>query len=128
MHVLIVEDDPTDLKLMCAVLRSDDHQVLGKVSAEEALAQVKAQHPEVILLDLRLPGMDGLALARRLKRDPDTQHIPIVAITAAPERFSRQEALDAGCTAFIVKPVNTRTLSEQVSSAASTHWGGLDDG
>lgn len=118
MHVLLVEDDPTDVKMLSAVLTSGGHSVLEKATAEEAFAAVKARHPEVVLLDLKLPGMDGLALARRLTDDPDTRHIPIIAITAAPERFSREEALAAGCDAYIVKPVDTRTLSARIASAA----------
>jgi CheY-like chemotaxis protein len=123
MNILIVEDDPTDRKLMSAVLKSSGHRVLEKATAEQAFEEIKARHPEVILLDLKLPGMDGLALARRLKQDPDTQHIPIVGITAAREKFSKEEALKAGCDAYIVKPVDTRKLSEQIVSATA-HKGG----
>jgi CheY-like chemotaxis protein len=81
--------------------------------------EIKARQPEVILLDLKLPGMDGLALARRLKQDPATKHIPIVAITAAPETFSQSAALAAGCDAYIVKPVDTRKLNAQVMNTAA---------
>ena len=65
--------------------------------------------PDLILLDLRLPGMDGLALVRQLKSDPETRGIPIVAMTAFPERFGKTEMLAAGCAAFLAKPLNTRT-------------------
>lgn len=123
MNILLVEDDPTDMKLLSAVLKSSGHRVLERASAEQAVEEIKARHPEVILLDLKLPGMDGLALTRRLKQDPETQHIPIVAITAAPEKFSKEDALTAGCDAFIVKPVDTRKLPQQVVSAAA-HKGG----
>ena len=123
MEILLVEDDPTDSKLLSAVLKSTGHRVLEKASAEQAVEEIKANKPEVILLDLKLPRMDGLTLARLLKQDPDTQHIPIVAMTAAPEKFSKEEALAAGCDAYIVKPVDTRKLSEQIVSAAA-HKGG----
>jgi len=118
MNILLVEDDPTDLKLLTAVLDWGGHRVLGKVSAEEAVAAVRLQPPEVILLDLKLPGMDGLEFARLLKKDRDTRRIPIVAITAAQEKYTREDALAAGCDAFIVKPVDTRQLAAQVASAA----------
>lgn len=114
MKILVIEDDPTDMKLLSAVLQSSGHRVLERGSAEQAVEEIKVRPPEVILLDLKLPGMDGLALARRLKRDPATQHIPIVAITAAPEQFSHAAALAAGCDAYIAKPVDTRQFSEQV--------------
>ena len=118
MNILLVEDDPTDLKLLSAVLQSSGHRVFEKGSAEQALVEIKRCQPEVILLDLNLPGMDGLALARRLKQDPATKHIPIVAVTAGAEQFSRDAALAAGCDAYIVKPVDTRKFSEQVTEAA----------
>lgn len=119
MNILLVEDDPTDMKLLSAVLASNGHRVLEKGSAEQAVEQIKTRQPEVILLDLKLPGMDGLELARRLKEDPDTRHIPIVAITAAREKFSKEEALAAGCDAYIVKPVDTRKLNDQIVSATT---------
>jgi CheY-like chemotaxis protein len=116
MNIILIDDDPTDLKLFSAVLRTGGHEVLARDSAEKAIEQIKAQQPELILLDLKLPGMDGLALARQLKQDPDTCHIPIVAVTAASEVFPREKAFDAGCDAYIVKPVDTRSLSAQVSA------------
>lgn len=118
MKILIVEDDPTDLKLLSAVLDAGGHRVLGKSTAEEAAEEVGRRQPEVILLDLQLPGMSGLALARLLKRDPATRAIPIVALTAAVEKYSRKDALAAGCDAYLVKPVNTRQLADQIASAA----------
>lgn len=118
MNILLVEDDPTDMKLLSAVLDASGHHVLGKISAEEAMQEIQVHQPEVILLDLKLPGMDGLALARLLKKNPATRQIPIIAITAARERFSREASLAAGCDAYLVKPVNTRDLSAQIVSAA----------
>lgn len=119
MNILIVEDDPIDMKLFSAVLKASDHRVFEEASAEQAIEALKTRHPEVILLDLKLPGMDGLALARRLKQHPATRHIPIVAITAAREKFSKEDALKAGCDAYIVKPVDTRNLSRQIVGAAA---------
>jgi DNA-binding response OmpR family regulator len=118
MNILIIEDDPTDLKLLIAVLDHSGHHAIGKATAELALAEIKARKPEMILLDLKLPDLPGLELARRLKADPDTQSIPIVAVTALRDQFSRGDALAAGCDAYIVKPVDTRTLSAQIESAA----------
>lgn len=120
MNILLVEDNPTDAKLLSAVLQLSGHRVLEKGTAEQAMEEIKAaRQPELILLDLQLPGMGGLELARRLKADPETRHIPIVAITAELESFSRKEALDAGCNAYIIKPVDTRMLSDQIASVAA---------
>jgi len=116
MRILIVEDDPTDMKLLSAIMDSSGHHVLGKTSAESAMVEILRQQPAMILLDLRLPGADGLALARLLKQNPATRAIPIVALTAATEMFSREEALAAGCDAYLVKPFETRKLPAQVDA------------
>jgi CheY-like chemotaxis protein len=118
MNILLIEDNPTDLKLLSAVMQSSGHTVMEKGSAEQAIEAIKARKPEVILLDLKLPGVYGLELARRLKADPETRNIPVIAITASAEVFSEQAALAAGCDAYIVKPVNTRRLNDQLLSAA----------
>lgn len=114
MNILLIEDEPTDLKLFSAVLESSGHRVHKKDSAEQAVEEIKACKPELILLDLRLPGMSGLELARLLKQDPATQQIPIIAVTAGGDKFSKEEALAAGCDAYILKPVDTRKLHGQV--------------
>jgi two-component system, cell cycle response regulator len=119
MNVLLVEDDPTDMKLLSVVLSSSGHHVFCKNSAEQVAEEVRIHRPDVILLDLKLPGMDGLNLARVLKKDPETQAIPIVAITAAVEKFPEAAAMAAGCDAFILKPVDTRRLPQQVATAAT---------
>ena len=83
--ILLIEDNPTDRKLLSVVLQTSGHQVTEYSSAEEALAAIKKHPPEAIVLDLKLPGMNGLALARLLKQDAETRGIPIVAMTAATE-------------------------------------------
>lgn len=119
MNVLLVEDDPTDSKLLSAVLNSSGCHVLEKASAEQALGEISGHSLDVIVLDLKLPGMGGLELVRLLKTDPSTSHIPVIAITAAPEKFSREAALAAGCDAYITKPVDTRQLPHQVMNASA---------
>jgi CheY-like chemotaxis protein len=112
MKILVVEDQPGELKLAVHVLSAAGHDVAPAMAAEDALAAIAANRPTIILLDLALPGMDGLTLARKLKADPSTSEILIVAITSYPEKFSAADAVEAGCDAYLHKPVSTRTLPE----------------
>ena len=112
IKVLVVEDQAVELKLALHVLGAAGHQVAPAVAAEQALAAIAANRPTIILLDLSLPGMDGLSLARKLKGDPSTSEILIVAVTSYPEKFSKAEVLEAGCDAYLQKPFSTRTLPE----------------
>jgi len=116
LNILLIEDDPTDMRLFSIVLSGDGHSVCEKNSAEQALPEIRQHRPELILLDLRLPRMDGLALIRQLKADIEARDIPIVAVTAAPEHYTREAAFTAGCNAYLVKPVDTRTLTTQVET------------
>jgi CheY-like chemotaxis protein len=117
VKVLVVEDEPASLKLAHLVLATEGHEVAKAEAADKALEEILRFEPDVILLDLELPGIDGLTLARLLKSKPETQHIAIVAITAFPERYSQERALSAGCDAYLAKPVNTRKLSQQIADA-----------
>jgi CheY-like chemotaxis protein len=110
MKILIVEDQPIELKLASLVLSAAGHDVGCADAAEQVLAAIDRDRPTVILLDLSLPGMDGLTLARRLKADPATRDVHIVAITSHPEKFSMSDALAAGCEAYFEKPLSTRML------------------
>lgn len=114
MRILVVEDEPVSLKLAHVILSSDGHQVSGVEAVENAIQAIALDEPEVILLDLQLPRINGLELARKMKADPVTRHIMIITVTAYPERFSRQAALEAGCDAYLVKPIDTRRLTAQV--------------
>jgi two-component system cell cycle response regulator len=115
---LVIEDDRTDLRLMTAVLESHGHFVGAQTAAEGVRDAIAADRPDLILLDLRLPDLDGLSLVRRLKADAGTKQIPIVAFTAYPESYPREQMLAAGCAAYIVKPIDTRQLASQLEQAA----------
>jgi len=119
MKILVIEDHATQLKLAHHVLSDAGHEVGKAVTAEQAFAAIKADRPQLILLDLSLPGMDGLELARKLKADPETRAILIVAVTSYPEQYSKAAALAAGCDAYLPKPINTRELSSQLTAVAS---------
>lgn len=105
MKILVIEDHPTQLKLANRVLGAAGNKVTDAEAADEAFMAIKKDRPEVILLDLALPGMDGLTLVRKLKADTETRDIPVIAVTAFPEMFPKAAALAAGCDAYLLKPL-----------------------
>jgi CheY-like chemotaxis protein len=115
MKVFVVEDQPVELKLVVHVLTAAGHEVDLATAAEGAFQAIQENQPDVILLDMALPRMNGLALARALKSDPRTRAIPIVAVTSYPEEFSETEAAAAGCNAYFLKPLSTRTLPDMLA-------------
>ncbi len=120
MKVLLIEDNPVDMKLMRAVVQDGGHDALERRSAEGALEAIRGYGPDVILLDLNLPGVDGLALIRELRRYRDTCRIPVVAVTAYPHHYAVSDVLEAGCSTCIIKPINTRELVSQLHAVAAS--------
>jgi two-component system, cell cycle response regulator DivK len=113
--ILIVDDNPQNLKLARVVLTGCGYDVRTAVDAEEALRLLDQVSPRLILMDLQLPGMDGLALTRQLKGDPARSRIVIVALTAYAMKGDREKALAAGCDDYVAKPIDTRALPEMVA-------------
>lgn len=114
VRILVVDDHPTNLKLACDVLASEGYEMERAADATEALEVVKRTPLDLILMDVALPGMDGLTLTRLLKTDPATESIPIVALTAFAMKGDDRKALDAGCDGYIAKPIDINRLPEQV--------------
>ncbi len=114
-RILIVDDNPTNLKLVSDVLQFDGYEILRAANAEVAQEVIGSGAPDLILMDIALPGMDGLTLTRQLKADARTRHIVIVALTAFAMKGDDQKALEAGCDGYITKPFDTRTLSSAVA-------------
>jgi len=112
--ILLVEDNETNQMLAMTVLQRDGYRVDVAGSSEEAALRLAAARPDLILMDLQLPGQDGLSLTRALKEDPATTSIPIVAMTAHAMLGDADEALAAGCAGYIAKPIDTRVLGDQV--------------
>jgi len=125
MKILIVEDAPSDLKLLRVLLASEGHQVAEARTAELALATIHENLPELILADLRLPGINGMGLTRQLKQDPATSDIPIIAVTSYPDDWTQQEMLDAGCAAYLTKPIDVRRLMQQIADITSDRKEGV---
>lgn len=112
--ILIVEDNPLNLELASDLLTSQGYAVQQASSAEEALHLVREAQPDLILMDLRLPGMDGYAALEALRDDPTTNRIPIVALTAQAMRGDEEAALEAGFDGYIPKPIDTRNFGSTV--------------
>ncbi len=112
--ILIVEDNEANRLLASAVLEREGYRVEMAGSSQEALELLDSQSPDLILMDVQLPGMDGLTLTRRLKGDQRTAAIPIVALTALAMMGDRERTLEAGCSGYISKPINTRTFAAEV--------------
>jgi CheY-like chemotaxis protein len=114
--ILVVDDNPTNLKLLSFILTSKGYDIRTAVDAESALAVLESFRPRLILMDIQLPGMDGLELTRRLKADPATRDVVIVAVTASAMKGDEERARAAGCDGYIAKPIDTRNLADSVAS------------
>ncbi len=119
-RILIVEDNALNLELATEVLGAHGYAVLQARTAEEGLRLARSDRPDLILLDVRLPGMDGLAAVRALKEDARTSAIPTVAMTAQAMTGDEAEARLAGFDAYVIKPIDTRTLPRLVTRLLGT--------
>jgi two-component system, cell cycle response regulator DivK len=114
--ILIVDDNVTNLKLARVLLASEGYAVHTAQDADDALGQLRSLRPHLILMDIQLPGMDGLELTELLKKDPETRAIPIVAMTAYAMKGDHEKALAAGCDGYVAKPIDTRTLPATIAT------------
>ena len=109
-RILIVEDNEANMKLVSLLLEQANHVTLCAVDAETGLTLARAERPDLILMDVQLPGMDGLAATALLKADPATAAIPIIALTAMAMKEDREKTRAAGCDAYIAKPLRYQEL------------------
>lgn len=114
--ILIVDDNPLNLKLINVILQLENYTIHTAQDAEQALDILKSVTPNLILMDLQMPGMDGLQLTRKLKADPRYKSTLIVALTAYAMRGDKERAIDAGCDGYISKPIDTQTFAGLVAS------------
>jgi CheY-like chemotaxis protein len=114
--ILIVDDNPINLKLARVILASEGYMVKTADDAEEALAALEEFEPALILMDLQLPGMDGLTLTRQLRRDPRWSSTWIVALTAYAMKGDEAKALAAGCDGYLTKPIDADGLPQAVAA------------
>ncbi len=118
--ILMVDDNPGNMKLLSFILGKQGYEVRVAGDAEQALSVLKEFRPRLILMDVQLPGMDGLELTRRLKADPGYSEIMIIAVTASAMKGDEQEALAAGCDGYITKPIDTRLMPVLVARYLET--------
>jgi CheY-like chemotaxis protein len=112
--ILVIEDNDQNLYLVTFILEKHGYQVHAARDGEEGVLRAAALLPHLILLDIQLPGMDGYAVARRLRENPDLAAVPIIAVTSYAMAGDREKALEAGCTGYIEKPINPDTFMQQV--------------
>lgn len=109
-RILVVEDNDRNRRLLKILLRSRGYEVIEAVTGEEAMKYLRDHKPDLILMDIQLPNVDGLDLTKNIKSNPKTAHIPIVAVTAYAMKGDRERILEAGCDGYISKPIDTRKL------------------
>jgi CheY-like chemotaxis protein len=113
--ILMIEDNTINMKLFSVMLQSAGYSVLWAENAEEGIPLIEREMPNLILMDIGLPGMDGLEATRRLKGNPQTASIPIIAVTAHSLQSDREEAIRAGCTEYIAKPVRMNHFLDTIA-------------
>ena len=112
--ILIVEDDSGNRMLIADLLASKGYRPIEAKDGEEAIALTRQKRPDLILMDLSLPRVDGWEATRRLKADADLKDIPVIALTAHAMAGDETKALDAGCDGYISKPINVWSLVEEI--------------
>lgn len=121
--ILIVEDNPANMTLAKFLLQSAGHEVLGATDAETGVALAREQQPDLVLMDIQLPGMDGLQATALLKNDPSTSAIPVIALTALAMKGDEERIRAAGCDGYIAKPLAYKeflvTIAAQLEKAAA---------
>ncbi|HLP41586.1 MAG TPA: response regulator [Fibrobacteria bacterium] len=115
-RILVIDDHPINLKLACDVMEHEGYIVDRADAADAALACIARAMPDIILMDLAMPGMDGLTLTRLLRSRADTREVPVVALTAFAMKRDEEKALEAGCDDYVSKPIDTRTLPARLAA------------
>ena len=114
--ILVIEDNELNMKLMRGVFRIGDYQIIEAYDAETGIRLAREHQPFLILMDIQLPGMDGLKATQILKADPELKDIPVVALTGFAMQGDEEKAKDAGCDGYITKPINVQEVLEIIDS------------
>jgi len=116
--ILVIEDNELNLKLVRTLLELADFSVLEALDAEQGINIARRELPDIILMDIQLPGLDGLSATRMIKKDPLLQYIPVIAVTSFAMESDSKKALEAGCVGHISKPIDTRRFANEVKLLA----------
>lgn len=122
-RILIVDDNPTNLKLVTFLMQQSGYDVTTAADADDAMASIRTRPPNLILMDVQLPGIDGLELTRQLKTDPATKSILVIAVTAYAMKGDQDRALSAGCDDYVTKPIDTKQLPLTVAKHLAARAG-----
>ena len=114
--ILIVEDNPRNMRLLEMTLRAKGYTLLEAIDGGEAIDMAVRERPDLIIMDIQLPKVNGLAVTRKLRGMPEFRHIPIIAITAYAMKGDRERVIRAGCDAYLPKPINTRELPGMIAA------------
>ena len=117
--ILIVEDNPVHMRLIEMILRAKDYTLLKAASGEEALEVAARDKPDLVIMDIHLPKMNGFEVTRKLRENPAFSHTPIIAITANVMKEDRERVIESGGDAYTTKPINTRELPEVIAEMLS---------
>jgi two-component system cell cycle response regulator DivK len=120
--ILVVDDNNDSRELVVKVLKNKGYEMVEAIDGEEALEKAMAEKPDLILLDISIPKINGYEVTKRLKSIDEFKDIPVVALTAHAMKGDRTKALEAGCEGYISKPINVRELPEQVKSYLKGKW------
>ncbi|MGH6646890.1 response regulator [Aquabacterium sp.] len=120
-RILIIEDTPANLQLTMAILEGAGHMALSAQTAEHGLRIASSEPVDLILMDMRLPGIDGMTATRLLKDDPRTGHIPIIALTASAMKGDEQRMRAGGCSGYVAKPIRYQTLLQAIDEVLAHH-------
>jgi two-component system, cell cycle response regulator DivK len=126
--ILLVEDNPVNRRLAVFLLRSQGYQVREATSAQEAFDMLEKERADLVVMDIQLPGMDGLAATRKLKEQPATADIPVIAVTSYAMKGDREKALAAGCAGYVTKPIDKNTFIQEVAAHVGDKSKGEDQG
>jgi CheY-like chemotaxis protein len=119
--ILVIEDNEMNMKLMRAVLKTENYQMLEAMDAETGIRLVREHRPSLILMDIQLPGMDGLSATKIIKADPDLKDIPIFALTGFAMESDKEKAKGIGLAGYIVKPFSVKGLLETLANCLDPH-------